>query len=195
MTQPNTIVGIDEAGRGPLAGPVHVGVVALNSSFDFAQFPNFTDSKQMTEASREQIYDQILKDDQDKLSYTVRHSGSQVIDKRGINPAIRYAINRGLRNLDVPVDSTKVLLDGGLAAPSKYTQKAITKGDQKEPVISLASVLAKVARDRYMKKIDGQYDFDFAQHKGYGTKEHRKALQTNGPTDIHRNTFTANIVN
>ena len=189
MADDQTIVGIDEAGRGPLAGPVYVGLVVTKGSFDFAQFSALTDSKQMSETDREEIYDQILEGDYAKIEYTIRYSTPQVIDKQGINPAIRQAINRGLRNLDISKDNTKLLLDGGLSAPAKYRQETITKGDQKEPIISLASVLAKVARDRYMRSIDEQYDFEFAQHKGYGTKGHKERIEQYGPTNIHRSSF------
>jgi ribonuclease HII len=143
----------------------------------------------MTESDRKEIYKQIIGSDHAKIDYTIRYSTPQVIDKQGINPAIRQAINRGLRSLNISTVSTKLLLDGGLSAPSKYTQKTITKGDQKEPAISLASVLAKVARDRYMKSIDVRYDFEFAQHKGYGTRKHRKQVDEVGPTSVHRKTF------
>lgn len=189
MADEQTIVGIDEAGRGPLAGPVYVGLVAAPTGVDFDQFPALTDSKQMAESDREEIYKQIIGGDYVKIDYTIRYSTPQIIDKQGINPAIRQAINRGLRNLNIPRGNTKLVLDGGLSAPSKYTQKTITKGDQKEPIISLASVLAKVARDRYMKSIDERYDFDFASHKGYGTRKHREQVDEVGPTGIHRKTF------
>jgi ribonuclease HII len=189
MADEQTIVGIDEAGRGPLAGPVYVGLVAAPTDFDFDQFPVLADSKQMTESDRKEIYEQIIGGDYVKIDYAIRYSTPHFIDKQGINPAIRQAINRGMRNLDLPTGNTKILLDGGLSAPSKYTQKTITKGDQKEPAISLASVLAKVARDRYMKSIDEQHDFDFASHKGYGTRKHRKQVDEVGPTSIHRKTF------
>lgn len=189
MSSKHTLVGIDEAGRGPLAGPVCVGIVAVDKKFDFGQFPHLADSKQMAESGREEIYEQIIGGDYAKIDYTIRHTSPGVIDRCGITKAVQQAINRGLRGLDVSIADTMILLDGLLSAPKKYTQKTITKGDTKEPIISLASVLAKVARDRYMKSIDEQYDFDFAQHKGYGTKEHRKRIEEFGSADIHRKSF------
>jgi len=188
MADKQVIVGIDEAGRGPLAGPVYVGVVALNRGFDFQQFPNLTDSKQMSEDDREFVYDDIVGNTDSEIMYTIRYATPELIDKNGINTAISRAINRGLRNLGVSKGS-RILLDGGLSAPNKYNQESITGGDKKEPAISLASVLAKVARDRYMRKIDGRYDFDFAQHKGYGTKKHRQRINERGACEIHRMSF------
>jgi ribonuclease HII len=189
MADEQTIVGIDEAGRGPLAGPVYVGLAAACNSFDFTQFPTLTDSKQMSEADRERIYNHILEGD-NKVEYTIRYSTPQVIDKQGINPAINRAINRGLRNLDISTDNSKLLLDGGLSAPAKYRQESITKGDAKEPVISLASVLAKVARDKKMRRLAKKHpQYGFEKHKGYGTNHHRRKINKFGVCDIHRKSF------
>ncbi len=190
MAGVQTIVGIDEAGRGPLAGPVYVGIAAVSQTCDLSRFSKLTDSKQMSEASREAIFDQIADQDIAGLQASITHTKASTIDAIGINSAIQRAINRGLRKLDINTFTTQILLDGGLHAPDKYRQKAVKKGDQKHPEISLASVLAKVARDRYMKKIDEQYDFDFASHKGYGTQKHRKQLNEIGTTRTHRKTFT-----
>jgi len=195
MQKQKTVIGVDEAGRGPLAGPVYIGIVAVNREFDFDRFVNLTDSKQMNKKSREAVFNQVTDNNYSGMAYTIRHTTAAFIDEYGIDTAISRAINRGLRHLDAPKNDPRILLDGGLSAPNKYQQETITGGDKKEPIISLASVLAKVARDQYMRKISEQYNFDFAQHKGYGTKKHRRAIQKVGPTDIHRNTFISSIIN
>ncbi|PSO46584.1 MAG: hypothetical protein BRC24_01210, partial [Parcubacteria group bacterium SW_4_46_8] len=142
------------------------------------------------EVDREAVFakleDGSLRGIQSVYTYTT----SKVIDEIGINRAIQRALNRGLRKLQPNTSQTKVLLDGGLRAPAKYNQQTITKGDQKRKEISLASVLAKVARDNHMRRLDDKYaNFSYGQHKGYGTKQHRENIQMYGATNIHRRTF------
>lgn len=201
MSNPPYIIGIDEAGRGPLAGPVYVGAVAVEAGYDFQPFTGLTDSKQLSENQREKLW-QILHErgEEESISYSVHSSDNGVVDIEGINPAISAAVGRCLAELEeqlgVPAAQIEVRLDGGLKAPRAFeNQTTIIKGDVSEPAISLASVVAKVSRDRYMKALAADYpNFDFASHKGYGTKAHREALKTYGPTDIHRRTYIQRIV-
>lgn len=188
--QQDIIVGIDEAGRGPLAGPVYVGVAAVFQAYDLSKFSELTDSKEMREADREAIFDQITDQDITGLQTSITYTKAATIDTIGINPAIQKAINRGLRNLDVKINKAKILLDGGLHAPNKYHQKTVRKGDQKHSEISMASVLAKVARDRKMSQLAEKYpQYKFGKHKGYGTKRHRQCIDDYGPCEIHRRSF------
>ena len=192
MTDKNqkTIIGIDEAGRGPLAGPVYVGLVKVGSEANLGQIDILNDSKQMSKTEREHVFAKLQEERFDGVESVHTYTTSRVIDKVGINRAIQQALNRGLRKLQPKTSRTKVLLDGGLSAPAKYNQQTITKGDQKRKEISLASVLAKVARDNHMRRLNDKYaNFSFGQHKGYGTKQHRENIQVYGATNIHRRTF------
>ena len=196
VKKPTNIIGIDEAGRGPLAGPVYVAAVQAPARFDFSIFTGLTDSKVLSESVREKLFLQLQQSD---LRFAVCHSTAKTIDKIGINPGIQQSINRSLRKLveKGQESETQILLDGGLAAPRRFScQKTIVKGDAKEPAISLASIAAKVMRDRKITRMSGQYPhFDFAQHKGYGTARHRARIKEHGPTAIHRKTFLKNILN
>lgn len=190
------IIGVDEAGRGPLAGPVAVGVVAVAATFDFARhFPGLKDSKKLSEKKREEIYAkmQVLVKSK-RLAFIVVFSSHRVIDKKGITKSVAHAINFGVRKLAPKHRTVEVLLDGLLRAPKEYRQKTIIRGDESQPEISLASVAAKVERDRFMKRISKKYpEYDFAQHKGYGTKKHVAAIGEFGLCDIHRHSYCKNI--
>lgn len=189
------IVGVDEAGRGPLAGPVTVGLVSLPSDFDWELVPGVRDSKKISEKKREAIYVRVLElHVQKKLSYVVKSVSAQSIDSKGIAAAIRRSIEAGLLDLECIVDDTHIKLDGSLAAPPQYRQETIIKGDDTEMVIGLASIMAKVTRDRYMIEQDNKYPmYGLAQHKGYGTKAHREAIAQHGFSPIHRQTYCRNI--
>jgi ribonuclease HII len=196
------LIGIDEAGRGPLAGPVAVGMVQFFgdklNELDLAlkDFPAGKDSKKMTIKMREKWYAKLRELKENKiLDFTVVFSSHDCIDKFGIATAISRAVAEGLEKIQAPTESL-ILLDGGLKAPIIYkNQKAIIKGDEKEIVISLASIAAKVSRDFYMKKIAPQYpNYDFAKHKGYGTAAHCEAIKKHGPSSIHRLSFLKNIL-
>lgn len=188
------IVGIDEAGRGPLAGPVSVGVVIAEESFikEIAKFKNLHDSKKLSPQKRDLWYEkiEIMKKD-GKINFAVSLIDSRVIDKQGISECIKMGIKRGLKKLSPKPENTQVLLDGGLRAPKYFRiQKTIIKGDETVPIISLASIVAKVRRDRRMDALSLRYPkYDFHIHKGYGTKEHYKALKKYGLCDIHRRSF------
>lgn len=195
MESPQYIIGIDEAGRGPLAGPVYVGVVMATASFDFSRFRHLDDSKQMTETRREAVYQKLQEMNSNNLITTATYSQAATVDSCGIEIAIQRAINRGLRRITSSIESTKVYLDGGLNAPQKFSQATVVGGDGKIPVISLASVIAKVARDRRMKRLAKQYpDFNLDQHKGYGTAAHRQAIKKHGLSTVHRKTFCKNVI-
>ncbi len=184
-------IGVDEAGRGPLAGPVAVGVVAVRGKLP-KKLQLTKDSKQLSPQARESWFlriDQAAKEG--KLSYACTLISPTVIDREGITTAIRLALKRALAKIDHDPKLTKVLLDGSLKAPSEYhNQKTIIRGDATVSIIALASVVAKVTRDRYMVKISRKYpEYNFHQHKGYGTKEHYILLKRHGLSAIHRRSF------
>ena len=190
------IVGIDEAGRGPLAGPVSVGVFVISSAAVLRKFNGVKDSKQLSEKQREEWLGKI-KDAQD-VAYAVSFSSAKIIDKRGITYAVRSAINRALKRLerDGFIDvGVQIKLDGLLHAHPRFkNQKTIINGDATEPIIALASICAKVHRDRRMKnlaKIYPQYSFEI--HKGYGTAAHYKAIKKYGISDAHRKSYLKSI--
>ena len=183
------MVGIDEAGRGPLAGPVAVGVVCVPNHMPKTTFNGIRDSKKLSQKAREQWYERMITTPE--VQWAVAFTGPKVIDSRGIQYAVRSALGRALKRISLDPAVTLVLLDGGLRAPEHFrNQKTIIRGDATEPLISAASVLAKVTRDKYMHQVDTQYpQYGFAIHKGYGTQAHRLAIQHHGPCPIHRNSF------
>lgn len=197
------IIGVDEAGRGPLAGPVAVGVVLTQLDFDWALIPGVNDSKLLSEKKREEIYVRALElVVEEKIWCSVQMSSAVVIDTEGIVPAIRSAMAKGFEEIlsqrpSLRKDEVMVKLDGSLHAPVGYThQETIIKGDSKEKIIGLASVMAKVTRDHYMQKIASEpayQNYDFSRHKGYGTVLHRLAIATYGLSAEHRKGYCKNI--
>ncbi len=200
------VIGIDEAGRGPLAGPVAVGIVVAPIDFDIRKaFPGVHDSKQLTEKKREEIYMQLqvasgklkIKVGQDangkikeEIRYLVVFASAEVIDTKGITYAVRSSIYKGIRKLGVLPHECHILLDGLLKAPPEYSQTTIVGGDASDAIISLASIAAKVERDRLMRRLAKKHPgYGFEQHKGYGTPGHLAALSQFGPCAIHRKTF------
>lgn len=190
------IVGIDEAGRGALAGPVAVGVALVPHNFDWGMLPDVRDSKQLSPKKREEIFicAQKLKR-AGVIDIRVSLVSAGVVDTIGIVPAVQRGINRGLAKLSCNATDVSVRLDGGLRAPARFVhQETIIKGDQKEPAISLASVCAKVHRDRYMVRLAKKYpEYAFEVHKGYGTLRHRTCIAECGVSDIHRQYFCRGI--
>lgn len=185
------LIGVDEAGRGPLAGPVSVGVVAVPPGFDVAaEFAGITDSKKLSRQKREILFEEAHRRyARGDIMFEVRFSSHDYIDTHGISRAVETAAHQGVRALAAPSHST-VMLDGLLRAPRRYEQMTVTGGDLRVPVISLASVLAKVTRDRLMEELSRHYpEWGFEQHKGYGTLEHKRAIQRHGLCAIHRRTF------
>lgn len=182
------IVGVDEAGRGPLAGPLAVGVVRHSADVDLlALFPGLNDSKQLTEKKREALFK--LLEQTPEVSYVVEWIPASVIDTDGLTKSVRDAVARGVQALMPPAQG-KVYLDGLLSAPKEYEQETIPGGDALVPAIMLASVAAKVLRDRAMVELAERYpEYGFEKHKGYGTKAHYAAITKHGPCDEHRRLF------
>lgn len=190
------LIGIDEAGRGPLAGPVSVGAMMVPRDFDFSQVADARDSKKMSKAAREACYARMVElTNAGALNFAVAFSPASLIDSDGIVPAIRAALAECLEKLEVLADECEIRLDGSLKAPAHFrNQTTIIRGDDLEPVISMASIAAKVERDRYMVAISGQYPaYGFDGHKGYGTAKHRSAIQSVGLSDLHRVSFCRNF--
>ena len=149
------------------------------------------DSKKLSKQAREEWYKKVREwQKAGACDFSVVMISAKEIDKVGIAPAIRTALRRSLKKV-APDTRTQILLDGGLRAPEEYTkQKTIIKGDEKEWAIALASIVAKVTRDRYMCQAGKKYPaYGFEKHVGYGTKQHYEALSTYGMCDLHRRTF------
>lgn len=186
------VLGIDEAGRGPLAGPVAVGCVRAREDFDLcAAFPGLNDSKKLTEKAREELFGLLLERvAAGDVQYHVELVSHRVIDERGIVFAVNRGIRKGLRTLMPEPAEGKVWLDGSLKAPEAYEQETVIHGDAIVPAIMLASVAAKVTRDRLMAKLARRHPlYGFERHKGYGTDLHYQALREHGPCGIHRKTY------
>jgi len=186
------VIGVDEAGRGPLAGPVAVGVVMVPKGFDVAkEFVGVADSKKLSEKRRENIFHML----EERVSngdcrFTVELESNETIDNEGIAVAVRRALWRGVNALAPDSALVRLQLDGSLKAPPEYAQETIVGGDATVPIISLASVAAKVVRDRLMVELAKEYpEYGFDIHKGYGTKKHYEALQKHGLCVIHRRSF------
>ncbi|MHB8710628.1 MAG: ribonuclease HII [Minisyncoccota bacterium] len=186
------VLGVDEAGRGPLAGPVAVGVVAVPEEFDVAEeFPGVADSKKLSEKKREKLFGMLearvaLGD----ARFVVEFENADVIDREGIAVAVRRALARGVNALAPDAASVRIQLDGALRAPREYAQETIINGDELIPLISLASIAAKVTRDRLMIELSARYPlYGFEKHKGYGTKAHYETLKKYGLCAIHRHSF------
>jgi ribonuclease HII len=196
------IIGVDEVGRGPLAGPVAVGIVLMDLAgyqllLERGWFPAGRDSKKLSAKQRGRCFDLVkeLKATGD-LSYGVFFEDAAIIDQVGIAGAIRRAIKKGFASLSLDPDATEVLLDGGLSAPPLFTrQRSIIRGDEQELIIALASIAAKESRDSKMIALDQDYaGYGLAQHKGYGTAAHVKALRDRGPCPLHRRSFLRRIL-
>ncbi len=181
------IAGIDEAGRGPLAGPVAVAVVATGIP-KTKILKNIKDSKKLSPEKREMWHKIIKKNFECHYAFV----NNKTIDKNGIQKATLFGIKKVLRKFKKKPEL--VLMDGGLKAPKKYKQKTIIKGDEKIPLISAASVIAKVTRDRHMMRLHKKFPkYRFDKHKGYGTKLHYKKIKKHGPCKIHRKSYNISI--
>jgi ribonuclease HII len=188
-------IGIDEAGRGPLAGPVAVGVVRLNPGFNKKFFKGIKDSKQLTAEERELWYSLALEaKKRGELDFHAALISERVIDRHGISYALRLGIKRCLAAVGAEAEA-QVFLDGALKAPAEFKhQLTVVRGDEKIPVISLASIVAKVTRDRKMVRLSKKFpEFSFEVNKGYGTRLHLSALEKYGLTAIHRRSFLKNL--
>lgn len=176
------VCGVDEAGRGPLAGPVVAAAVILPEN---CVIDGLNDSKKLTEKRREALYDMIC---EQALAYAIASVDHKVIDEINILQATYRAMEQAIAALSVPADFA--LIDGNRAPMLDIPCQCIVGGDAKCASIAAASILAKVTRDRYMRQMDGQYPaYGFAGHKGYGTKAHTEVILAHGPSPIHRMTF------
>ena len=192
MNTAKFLVGVDEVGRGPLAGPVTVCAYALPLSKAKRLSPQ-KDSKALSPLRRKEL-DLMLRSDLD-ARYAVISITAKMIDKIGIATAIARAADRAVKKLALDPLQSEVLLDGGLRVDRAYRQRTIIRGDATEPIIAYASIVAKEHRDRYMKRIAKKYpQYGFAQHVGYGTRMHRDAIRRYGATVQHRMTFLRNIL-
>ncbi len=182
------IAGIDEVGRGPLAGPVVTCAVILPKDCDILYI---NDSKQLTQKKREELYEEITAK---AISYGIGISSPQRIDEINILQANYEAMRQSIKNLSVIPD---ILLNDAVTIPEvRIPQVPIIKGDTKSISIAAASIVAKVHRDRLMVEYDKQYPgYGFASNKGYGSEEHVQAIKKLGPSPIHRKSFLSNLVN
>lgn len=182
----NFLLGIDEAGRGPLAGPVVACACYIPPSLT-AFFQDVNDSKKLTERKRDELFDRLTHAD---ILYGVGFATAAEIDRLNILQATFLAMRRAAQKfLNIP--GAVALIDGPLpAAGLTIRQQPVVDGDAKSLVIAAASVIAKVTRDRYMATLDKLYpNYDFAGHKGYGTAKHLQALRELGPCKEHRRSF------
>ena len=176
------IAGVDEAGRGPLAGPVVAAAVILPTGIDL---PGLRDSKRLTPEVREALDSRIRAQ---AVSLAVREAGPRQIERQVILAASLWAMARAIRDLTPPPQM--VLVDGHQPVPLTYPQQPVIKGDDRCPSIAAASVVANVHRDRLMAAYHRRYpQYNFARHKGYPTPEHLEALRCWGPCALHRRTF------
>lgn len=181
------IAGIDEAGRGPLAGPVAAGAVILPKDCEILYL---NDSKKLSAARREQLYDEIR---EKAVAYGVGIVSPERIDEINILQATYEAMTAAIKDMGCEPDM--VLIDAVTIPRIPYKQVGIIKGDAKSVSIAAASIIAKVTRDRIMAGIDQMYpEYGFASHKGYGSKAHIEAIQKYGPSPVHRKTFIKKIV-
>ena len=176
------VCGVDEAGRGPLCGPVVAAACILPPDY----IPEgLNDSKKLTEKKREKLYDVII---QNALAYCIAEASVEEIDELNILEADLLAMRRAIDGLQIKADFA--LIDGNIARDFQIPAKAIVHGDAISPSIAAASILAKVTRDRKCLELDAQYpQYGIAKHKGYGTKAHMQALREHGPSPIHRKQF------
>ena len=174
------IAGIDEAGRGPIAGPVVAAAVVLPQNYINQEI---TDSKKISKIKRAKLVDIIKKD---SLSWSIIAVGHKRVDRLNIREATKLAMSLALKR----VDADFARIDGNMLIDTDLPQEAIVKGDLKHVEISAASILAKVYRDQLMEVLDSKYQgYHLAQHAGYPTKLHKKLVRDLGPSPIHRKTF------
>jgi len=196
------IIGIDEVGRGALAGPVVVAALAapVNLKFKISNLKlKLKDSKRLSPKQREIWFERIKKH---SMFYAIANVSPKIIDKINISKAANLAATSALKalikNYKLRIKNCRVYLDGGLFLNSKFcilNSTTVVKGDEKISAISLASIVAKVSRDRQMVKLHKKYPkYGFDKHKGYGTKRHFKAIKKHGWSKIHRLTFLRKII-
>ena len=180
------ICGVDEAGRGPLAGPVYAAAVILPAGLEI---DGLNDSKKLSEKKREELFDIIT---EKSLAYSIASVSAREIDEMNILQATYLAMKKAVEGLTVKADFA--LIDGNRLPPLNIDALTIVKGDSKSPSIAAASILAKVSRDRYMYELDEEMpQYCFSKHKGYGTKLHYEMIAEHGISDAHRLTFLKNL--
>ncbi len=180
------VVGLDEAGRGPLAGPVVAGAVIVRQGAKIDLKIN--DSKKLSQVQREFFYEKITNDK--SISWGVGIVSEKMIDKINILQASKLAMQKAYSHVLENYGVSFLLIDGNFRLDTPIAQKSIVKGDSKVFSIAAASIVAKVTRDRLMQKMHAKYpQYDFAKHKGYGTALHIAHLKNFGPCKIHRKTF------
>lgn len=182
------ICGVDEAGRGPLAGPVCAAAVILPLGFEIV---GLNDSKKLSEKKREQLYDVIT---ENAISWSVAFASVDEIEQYNILGATFLAMERAVNGLNIPADYA--LIDGNQRPKGiKIPMETVIKGDAKSHSIAAASIIAKVTRDRLLYEYDRLYPaYGFLKHKGYGTKIHIDAIKQYGPCDIHRPSFIKKFI-
>lgn len=201
------IIGIDEVGRGPLAGPVTICALLIPTGFVHkllhpreGKLKGVRDSKQLSAEQRKEWHKKINTERKaGRLNFVLRSARAETIDKKGIATCVRQAIASALKKLgkdhSFKSHQVQILLDGSLYAPAHFkNQKTIIRGDESEPIIALASIVAKVKRDTYMRKMSKLFPaYSFDIHKGYGTSVHRNAIKKHGPCELHRTSFITKI--
>ena len=183
MHNPTSLIaGVDEAGRGPLAGPVIAAAVILDPRYPIA---GLADSKKLSEKQRERLFDEIR---HHAIAWSAARATVAEIDAINILKASLLAMQRAVSRLAIPPQLA--LVDGNICPAFACQGRAIIRGDQTEPAISAASIVAKVLRDRIMRFLDKKYPaYGFAKHKGYPTEQHIEALQRHGVSRVHRMSF------
>ncbi len=184
------VIGIDEAGRGPLAGPVVAASVKIKK---FEEFMNeINDSKKLTIKKREMLYEFLI----NSCEYSVSIVNNEIIDEINVLEATFRAMRESLEKFSISKNNI-ILVDGNLKIKGiEYTQEPIVKGDSKSLAIASASIIAKVTRDRIMDEFDLKYpEYGFKKHKGYGTVDHIEKIKKFGPSPIHRKSFLRKILN
>ena len=183
------LCGVDEAGRGPLAGDVYAAAVILKKD---AVIEGVNDSKKLSEKKREKLFDEIIEKSE---AYCIATASVEEIDLINILQATMLAMTRAVKGLGITPDIA--LIDGNKAPEIDGVKtQAVIKGDATSASIAAASILAKVARDRYMKEIAEKYpQYAFEKHKGYGTKLHNELILEHGPSEVHRKTFLRKLLN
>jgi ribonuclease HII len=180
------VCGIDEAGRGPLAGPVYAAAVIL--PYDYSH-DILNDSKKLSEKNRERVFEDIVSD---AVAYCIATASEREIDELNILNATLLAMRRAVSGLSIKPDF--VYVDGDRLPKTGITERAIVKGDSKCMSIAAASVLAKVGRDRYMRELAKKHpQYHFEEHKGYGTALHYQMIEKYGTSPVHRKTFLKNL--
>lgn len=186
--EPQYICGVDEAGRGPLCGPVSVAAVIMPKGLII---DGVNDSKKLTEKKREELFDIIIKN---AISYSIVFEDEKTIDEINILNATLLGMNKAIKNLNPKADFA--LIDGNRNKGIEIPNKTIVKGDSRSHSIACASILAKVARDRLLIEYDKKYpQYGFKNHKGYGTKAHYEAIEKYGILPIHRKSFLKKYLN